>query len=419
LTSGPHTHAGRPAPSARRRLFDILEVTRYGDRTAQAVEALIILLILGNALSVVLETVPSLAIYQGWFRLIEHFVLAFFTLEYVARVWVCVERLELRGLPPWRARLRYMLSPYALIDLAAILPFLLEPFLGAAPEFLALLRLLRLFKLARYSTALTSLGRVLRSEARPLAAAAFVMMIVIFFSAMLVYFAERSAQPEAFSSIPATMWWAIATLTSTGYGDIVPVTPLGKILGGLTMTLGLVFYALPVGIVASGFTAELHRQDFVVRWEMVARVPLFEGLDVSAIARLARLLRTRVVRRGDWICRAGEPSEGLYLIADGRASAQGNRRQDMLLPGDFFGERALLNQSPHEISVMAVTGCRLLMLDRAAFLDLLHDQPGVKARVLHSFAARLDAIGESAEVAQEVMDRALHAHRPVSWSAAS
>lgn len=392
----------------RRRAFELLEVIPYGDHWAFAIEVLIILLIVTNTAAVIMTTMPQLMLeHAAPVLALEWLAVTVFSVEYLGRVWVSVERLEARGMPPWKARLRYMVSPFAIIDILAILPFILERSLGYNLEILALLRLLRLFKLARYSSALGTLIRVLHNEIRPLSATAFLMANVIIMAASLMYFAERNFQPEKFGSIPDAMWWAVVTLTTVGYGDAIPITAFGKIIAGLTMISGLIFFALPVGIIASGFTSEVHRHDFLLRWEMVARVPLFENLDVSAIAHITRLLRSRRVRRGETICRAGTPGEGLFFIIDGEARAAHRRKVWELGPGDFFGELALLTNAPHEITVTALTPCRLMILEPSGFTEILQDHPDVRQQLETILSERLYELGEAQEVARETLSRAL------------
>ena len=183
-----------------------------------------------------------------------------FTLEYGARVWAAVEREGGRYTAPVRGRLRYMLSPLALIDLIAILPFYLSFLLPVDLRFMRVFRLFLIFKLTRYQPSMSLLARVLRNEAGPIAAALFVLAMLLVVAASFAYLAEREAQPLVFASIPDAMWWAIVTMTTVGYGDMVPVTPLGKVIGGVIAVIGLGMVALPAGLLASGFSDQLHQR---------------------------------------------------------------------------------------------------------------------------------------------------------------
>jgi voltage-gated potassium channel len=169
------------------------------------------------------------------------------------------------------------------------------------------LRLFRLLKLVRYSPALQTLGRVLSDEYSALLGALLVMLVLLLFASTGIYFLEHDAQPDKFGSIPASAWWALSTLTTVGYGDVVPVTPWGKVLGGVVMLLGICMVALPVAIIATGFTQESSRHQFVVTWSMVARVPLFANMDESEVAEITKLLYTRNFMPGVPMVRAGTP----------------------------------------------------------------------------------------------------------------
>jgi voltage-gated potassium channel len=357
----------------KRRLFQVLEAGHPGDRLSQVFDAAMVLLILANVAAVIAETVGTLQTrYGAAFWALEVVSVAVFTAEYLARLWVATEHPSLARHGALGGRLRGACGPFMLIDLLAILPFylaLLFPVLDL--RVLRVFRLLRLLKLARYSPALATLWRVLVDERRALGAALIIMMGLLTLSATVIYHVERAAQPEAFGSIPSAMWWAIATLTTVGYGDVTPVTPLGRAIGGLVMLFGLAMFALPIAIVASGFASEIHRRDFVVTWGMVARVPLFAKLDALSVSRITNLLHARVIQPGTVILRRGDEPKAMYFIASGEVEIelpQGHRR---LGDGDFFGEMALLRHGRRLATVRAVSRCRLLVLDADDFHELL------------------------------------------------
>ena len=196
-------------------------------------------------------------------------------------------------------------------------------------------------------------------------------------SATLMYYIENEAQPQQFSSIPAAAWWAMAALSTVGYGDLVPITPAGRVVASIVTILGIGVYALPVGIIASGFAREIQRRDFVVTWAMVARVPLFKSLDAEHLTRIANLLRSRVVPGGTAIVRRGEPGDCMYFIAAGSAEVQIQPDPVRLSDGDFFGELALINDVPRGATVVALTRCQLLILDAADFRGLVRSAPRI------------------------------------------
>ena len=246
----------------RKRVFEVLELAETGDLASRICDVCIMSLIAANVLAVILETVPSMGEpYSSFFRLFEVFSVAIFTVEYLVRLWACTADSRYRGAIV--GRLRFVLSPMALVDLVAILPFYLPAILPMDLRImraLRLLRLVRVFKMGRYSQALRSLGSVLRAKKEEL----FIMISVVCFLLVLassaMYYIENKAQPETFSSIPASMWWAVAALTTVGYGDALPVTTFGKMVAAVVGILGIGMFALPAGIIASGFGEELQRR---------------------------------------------------------------------------------------------------------------------------------------------------------------
>lgn len=250
--------AGRRRRAALARLHGILEGT--DGRAAAAFQVVLVCLISANVAVMMAETEESLEEYGEMFILFETCSIIVFTAEYAARL------LSSRADPRYAGRrwvhARHALHPMMLIDLAAILPFYL-PLVLIDIRFIRVVRLLRLFgmfKLARYSEPLQTLGYVFRSKMGDLAVAFFIFFIVLVFASSLMYYAEHEAQPGVFSSIPASMWWGIVTLTTIGYGDTYPVTPAGKAIGAAVAVVGLAIYAIPLGIMASAFTEELRRQ---------------------------------------------------------------------------------------------------------------------------------------------------------------
>ncbi len=248
-------------PSARLRIHQVLEPARPGDLLSRIADIALVALVASNVLAVILESVASMALsYGAFFNWFETISVAIFSVEYGLRLWTAVEVQRLRSNSPLIARLRYMASPLALLDLAAFLPYYLSMFFGIDLRFLRALRLLRLFKLARYSPALSLVGAVFAAEAKAFGIALSILVVVIIFASSGIYLAEQAAQPEAFSSIPAAMWWSIATLTTVGYGDITPITTLGKLFGGCVMIAGIGMVALPAGLLASGFSEQIQRR---------------------------------------------------------------------------------------------------------------------------------------------------------------
>lgn len=241
----------------KRRTSEILDIpSAPGDALGQWFDRFIVLLISLNVLVVIVESVGDVGTrYREWFFAFEMFSLAVFSAEYILRVWSATAKPEFAH--PVKGRLRFMATPFALIDLLAILPAF---FVGIDLRFIRVLRMLRLLKLTKYSDSFRVLTTVLKRSRQELMMAFSLVMVALLLVSTFMYYAEREAQPETFASIPASAYWGIISLTTTGYGDVVPLTPAGKLLAGATAILGVAVIALPVGILASGFVEELNKR---------------------------------------------------------------------------------------------------------------------------------------------------------------
>ncbi|NNF67806.1 MAG: ion transporter [Gammaproteobacteria bacterium] len=251
----------------RRRAHELLNLTIPGDRHRVIFDVLLVCLIATNVLAVMLESMASLySHYRELFHAFELFSVIIFSGEYLCRFWVAPEkrRLQARGLSPLGCRLVWARSPSAIVDLLAFAPFYLIQmglFGGLDLRFLRALRLLRMFKLTRYSHTMTLLLVVLRDNGRTLGAVLVVMLIVMTLAACGMYLFEHEAQPVAFAHIPAAMWWAFSTLTTVGYGDVTPVTSAGKMFGASITVMGVGMVALPAGILASAFSEQIRLRE--------------------------------------------------------------------------------------------------------------------------------------------------------------
>lgn len=375
----------------RDRLFTILEAGKTEDRPSAIFDAFMVTLILMNAVAFSAETVDE--IYAAYGPQLEAFnviSVLIFTVEYAARLWVCTEHAPLKRFGVVEARLRFSLRPAMIVDLLAILPFYLAMFVTIDLRVLRVFRLVRLLKLARFSPALVTLRNVFVEERRALFGALVVMMSLLLVSSTLMYFAERDTQPDAFGSVPAAMWWALATLTTVGYGDVVPVTTLGRLLGGAVMILGLGMFALPIGIIATGYVNEAHRREFVVTWGMVARVPLFSKLDAMEIAEITKILESRVVPAGELIVHNGDQAERLYFISTGEVDVRFRGKTIKLSDGDFFGEIALIKETTHQADILACTRCNLLLIESDSFSRLMRRNPELRDAVIEVADQRLE-----------------------------
>jgi voltage-gated potassium channel len=250
--------------SLRRRLFAQLDPVARAEPGLSRMNKAIAAFIVISVLFAIVESEPLLA--RGQEELLGSVEFAFgllFLAEYVARIWVCVE--SPRWGAGWRGRLRYMRSPAAVLDLLALTPLVLTA-VGTEAYILRLVRLVRLIRLARIgrtALALNALRDAVKSRQYELVASVCVALVLLLITSTLMYVVEGSAQPEVFGSIPRAMWWSVSTLTTVGYGDAVPLTPLGKVLAGVTAVAGIGLIAMPTGILASAFSDAMkrHRQD--------------------------------------------------------------------------------------------------------------------------------------------------------------
>ena len=245
----------------RRRVWEMADVAKTTDTTSKFFDIFILALILLSMVAAILESVASLEQhFHLAFEIFEYFSIIVFTLEYLARVWSCVEQPQYAK--ALTGRLRFIFHPLSLIDLAAILPFYIF-FISLDLRMLRLLRLLRILrvaKLTRYSSSLRLFGHVLKEKKEELLLTLMLMLGLIVVVSSLMYYAEHEAQPDKFPNIPAAMWWSVITLTTVGYGDIYPITTLGKVFAGISAILGVGVFALPTGILGASFVEEIQKQ---------------------------------------------------------------------------------------------------------------------------------------------------------------
>lgn len=244
------------------QVYFLLESPANHNRARKFIIYFIASLILLNVIAVILETKYELFIeYQPWFFAIDFFCVFVFSIEYALRVWVCVR--DARYSSPIKGRIRYALSPLALFDLIAISPFYLPLLIPIEFRLLRLLRLLRIFRVLRlgsYSHAFETFADVLKSKKEELIIALVMALIILILSSSALYVVEREAQPEKFSCIMDAMWWAVVTLTTVGYGDVYPITSLGKFIGSLVALAAIGLFALPAGVLAAGFAQSVQKR---------------------------------------------------------------------------------------------------------------------------------------------------------------
>jgi voltage-gated potassium channel len=274
------------------RLSQILERADVGDRVSRNIDLFLMALVVVNIISITLESVPHIyADHKNLFIWIEIISVGIFTVEYLCRVWVAPRQIS----GPYgfagacKARVKYMLSFSGLVDLFSILPFYLRAFFPYLDlRILRALRLLRILKLSHYNSAMEDLFEAINEEKRSFYAASYLFAILFILSSTLMYFAEYRTHPTGFQSIPDSMYWALITLTTVGYGDITPITVAGKLIAVGSAILGVIVVALITGIVASAFNAQMERRNII--FEDQVRKALLDGiLDHTNKADLERL----------------------------------------------------------------------------------------------------------------------------------
>jgi voltage-gated potassium channel len=298
-----------------------------------------------------------------------------------ACLWCCLAYFAVEGYVRAQAAFQankarsYLLSASGFVDLIAIFPVPLALVYGVAQPTAWLLASLWVLKLAQNSPGFAQLARVFVLEARPLASVLALFLIVLFLSSAAMHVLERDEQPAAFGSLPQSLWWAVVTLTTTGYGDEVPRTHLGHLLGAFVMICGIATFGLWTGILATGFAAESRRRNFIQTWDLVSKVPFFQTLDPSAIAEITHMLRRLEVPARTAVIRRGRVGDCMYFIADGEVEVDVKPTPVRLATGSFFGELALLGDSVRSANVVTTQSSTLLILDLADFRTLTAHHP--------------------------------------------
>ena len=256
----------------QKRVYEILGQAQNGDKVSSFVDRFLTILIITNVLAVSLESVETIgSAFRQEFAAFEMFSIIVFGTEYILRLWSAVAKEDSAHKTPFGKRIEYILSFNGLVDLAALLPSLISMFVGSADlRWIRVVRILRLLKMSNYSTALEDLGSAIYEERQSFLAALYLFTLALFIASALMYVLEHQAQPEAFASIPESMWWALITLTTVGYGDVSPITTLGKMVGALTALIGVCTVALLTGIIASAFTSQIEKRKALMEAEIAA-----------------------------------------------------------------------------------------------------------------------------------------------------
>ncbi len=310
-------------------------------------------------------------------RVLLYGFLIFFAMQWIAQIVTFARAGTMRA---------YLLSGGAVIDTLMVLPVPLALLAGVEPHTAWLFASLWLFKLAAITPGLARLVRVLSHEARPLLSVMVLFAMVLVFAAVLVHLFEREAQPQSYGSLAASLWWAVATLTTTGYGDAVPITTGGRMVAVMVMICGIGVFGLITGILATGFVDESRREAFVQNWNAVKNVPFFQSLEPSALIEIARMLRRWDVSEGTTIVRRGREGDCMYFLVSGEVEVEVSPPV-RLGPGAFFGEMVLLGSTTRNASVTATLPSTLFILEAADFRTFTAHHPSL-AQAIEAEAAR-------------------------------
>jgi voltage-gated potassium channel len=309
--------------------------------------------------------------------------LGFFICELMARSWPRSDSQRVSS---------YLFSAAGVIDVMAALPIPIALLVGVPPDTAWLLASLWLLKLTAIVPGFSLLGRVFLVEARPLASVCVIFLIVLVLAGVAVYVLERAGQPDRFGSLPLSLWWAVTTLTTVGYGDSVPETFLGRVIAGVVMICGLGVFGLLTGILATGFASEHRRRDFIRNWDLVTRVPFLRNLEPAAIVELTRLLRRLDLPERTIVVRRGQPGDCMYFIASGEVEVKLEPQPIRLGSGSFFGEIALLGRGKRTATVVTTLPSALLILEVSDFLTFTAHHPDLATAIEVEATRRASAI---------------------------
>jgi voltage-gated potassium channel len=334
----------------------------------------------------ILGTEPELPVYWDNVCLAtDIFVLGFFVLDWFARLWIMPLRGE--GGPAATARWRWLGSRASIIGLLSFVPMGLTEFVDRSSTGAPILAILWVARFAHYSKGIDMLFAVFARERQAMSAVLLLFFSVLLTGGILEFLVERGRDPDQFNSVAQTLWWGITTLTTTGYGDMVPHSPLGRLIAGGMMISGLIVFGLLAGILATGFAAEMKRRDFLRNWDLVAQVPLFHDVGAGTIADLANLLRPRELPPRSVVAKRGSAGDCMFFIVDGEVEIQVEPSPVRLGGGDFFGEMALVTGAARNATVVTTIATRLLVLDIADFRALASAKPEL-LDVIHEEANR-------------------------------
>ncbi len=356
----------RGLPISRRQILQAMAQFVSAAAGRNMTTAAYVAVTIGVAVMVLLTVAPAYEAAHHWVDGVLWACWAYFAAEWAVRV---------RHARQLQRSWAYTLSGRGLVDAVGAIAIPLAIICGVEPTTAWLLAVLWVLKVVPGIPGLRQLRRVLVQESGPLLSVLVIFLMVLFLASVVVYFLERDVQPAAFGSVPATMWWAVVTLTTVGYGDVVPVTVLGRLVAAMVMICGLGVFGLWTGILATGFAAETRRDNFLKTWDSVSKVPFFAALGPSAIADVTHMLRTMDLPPRTMIIRKGQTGDCMYFIAAGEVEVDLPGKKVQLNEGAFFGEMALLGNNLRSANITTTKLSKLLVLDLVDFRLLMARHP--------------------------------------------
>jgi voltage-gated potassium channel len=367
------------APSTRARVYSIFRHSEMG-HGGRRWRALHLTVLAAGLLAIAISSIDGLPVWTDTvLTAIVVLVAVVFFGEYLVRLWAAPESNRFAGLSDGMARLRWALSVNGLISLMAIFPVLAITLtsIHASHEWAPIFCVFWILKLSVHAPAMTTLARVIANEQATLASVVIIFIMVLVTAATLVHMLERDLQPKVFGNIPESLWWAVVTLTTTGYGDVVPQTVGGRMVGSLVMVSGIVVLALLTGILATGFSEEERRREYLRVWDQVTRVPMFAELGTVTLSEIVSKLRVRHYPPRIVVVRRDEPGDSMFFISEGEVEVRLPRGAVPLRQGGFFGEMALLDRLPRSATVVTTQPTTLLVLYASDFYEVAANIPSL------------------------------------------
>lgn len=365
------------APSTRAQVYAVFLQTGHSGRRWRAFHLLVLA---AGLLAITISSVDGLPTgADTLLTSVVALVAVVFLGEYLVRLWAAPESSQYIGQSDAMARLRWALSIDGLIGLLAVFPVVAITFnsMQANHEAAPVFCVFWIMKLSVHAPAMNTLARVIANERATLASVVVFFVMVLISAATIAHMLERGVQPKTFGNIPQALWWAVVTLTTTGYGDVVPQTVGGRMVGSLVMVSGILVLALMTGILATGFAEEERRREYLRVWEQVTRVPMFAELGTVTLSEIVGKLRVRHYPARIVVVRRDEAGDSMFFISEGEVEVRLPRSSVILQQGGFFGEMALLDRLPRSATVVTTQPTTLLVLYASDFYEIAANIPSL------------------------------------------